>query len=561
MSVSSWRDIAAVQVLPEGMHLYLHLTLHVGTNVMCQGNCKFGLKCANDHITQDGRRVNKAGGYVQMAPGPAPLNLGGRVMPLPAGPPSANSLLTMQAQDQFAQPQPIPGATSDYLNRGDVYGGAGLQAGIDPSYNSLPKSNYGSPPAGDSHLLMSPSLRGIGTTAANAQLPASFDSQGISKYARDGPFAASVPSRFGYDSSPPLPASVSRPIESSALRNLHSSAFGDDAHTNGRLPSSPPTEELLGRRILHSERYSRNSSRMLSASVGARPPMPIQSHPRVTAPEEDWDDNFALEEEMVPNSLHDLLTPAEKARRFSRSAEDELRPSLSGLGTPAEATSKVGSPSHASPSRFGAFFAGQQRARDGSDSSPFGPVGSPLKGMGLHPSASPSLRATANVRPLSGELGPSISSPPRQASMSMISQQLQRTRLSERVSESQAAGSPIQHPGISRVASGGSSTSAGAGNHSPSGRLDRAVSSGSVNVGRDKIDEEPEELFSMDEIRVEDVSAAGGIGGAKENQGWKRSSGGLGAWGQGNPFALGKASPRLGPIGRPKVNGGGAGQG
>jgi hypothetical protein len=469
--------------------------------------------------------------------GPGPLNLGGRVMPPLAGPPSANSLLTMQ-QDQFAQPQPIPGASVDYLNR-DVWRMTdGGNPGMDITYSSLPKSNYGSPPA-DSNLLMSPSLRGIGTTAANAQLPASFDSQGISKYARDGPFAASVPSRFGFDSSPP----AARPIESSALRNLHSSAFGDDSnHTNGKLsgiPSSPPTEELLGRRILHSERYSRNMPRMLSASVGARPPLAgLQL-------QDEWDDTFALEEEMVPNSLHDLLTPAEKARRFSRSAEDDmLRPSsLSGLGTPADASSKVGSPSqHASPSRFGAFFAG--RARDSSDSSPFGPVGSPLKNIGLHPNASPSLRATANARPLSGELGPSISSPPRQASMSMISQQLQRTRLNERVSESQSQSS-LQHPGISRVASGSSTGVAGSSspNLGPSTRLDRAVSSSSV--GRDKIDEEPEELFSMDEIRTED-SIGGAASGSKENV-WKRASGG--AWAQGNPFALGKASPRLGPIG------------
>jgi hypothetical protein len=394
---------------------------------------------------------------------------------------------------------------------------------IDPGYSSLPKSNYGSPPA-DSHLLISPSLHGIGigTTAANAQLPASFDSHGISEYARNGPFAASVPSRFGLDpSSPPA-----RPIESSALRNLHSSAFGDDnsiPNSKLGLPSSPPADELIGRRILHSERYSsRNTARMLSASVGARPPI---------LDKEEWDDAFALEEEMVPNSLHDLLTPAEKARRFSRSAEDELRPSLSGLGTPAEATSKVGSPSTASPSRFGAFFAG----RNSADSSPFGPVGSPLKNTGLHPGASPSFRATMNARPLSGELSPSMASPPRQASMSMISQQLQRTRLSERVSESQT--SPLQHPGISRVASGSSVGSSSA------GRLDRAVSS--TSVGREKIDEEPEELFSMDEIKMEDLTG-NNIGG-KENVGWKRSSGG--AWAHGNPFSLGKASPRLGPIG------------
>ena len=189
---------------------------------------------------------------------PGPLNLGGRVMPPPAGPPSANSLLTMQ-QDQFAQPQPIPGASGHHMNTDPWRNPDASLPANDTIYNSLPKSNYGSPPADSSHLLLSPPLRGL--TAAQAQLPASFDSQGISQYARDGPFAASVPSRFGFDQ----PSPPARPIESSALRNLHSSAFGDENNsTNGKLiggglPSSPPTmtlgdDSLMGRRILHSER-------------------------------------------------------------------------------------------------------------------------------------------------------------------------------------------------------------------------------------------------------------------------------------------------------------------
>ena len=50
----------------------------------------------------------------------------------------------------------------------------------------------------------------------------------------------------------------------------------------------PPTEDgMLGRRILHSERYSsRNTNnRMLSASVGARPPVMVNR-----GPEDEWDD-------------------------------------------------------------------------------------------------------------------------------------------------------------------------------------------------------------------------------------------------------------------------------
>jgi hypothetical protein len=65
--------------------------------------------------------------------------------------------------------------------------------------------------------------------------------------------------------------------------------------------------------------------------------------------------------------LHELLTPKERRRRLSRTADDERMPShraaLSGLGTPAESTSKVGSPLGASPSRFGGFLARQQQEK------------------------------------------------------------------------------------------------------------------------------------------------------------------------------------------------------
>lgn len=55
----------------------------------------------------------------------------------------------------------------------------------------------------------------------------------------------------------------------------------------------------------------------------------------------------------------------------------------------------------------------------------------------------------------------------------------------------------------------------------------------------------------MDEIgRMEDLA---GQSMSKESGGWRRSissgGGGGGAWSHGNPFSLGKASPRLGPIG------------
>jgi len=440
-------------------------------------------------------------------------------MPTPI-PPPGGSLLSMQ-QSHLAQGQSaaIAGGPDEFSGPNSWNKRPPFDIPtIDTTFNSHPGSAYGSPP--DGRLPVSPVQKGL--SVLDAPLPASFDSQGISFYARTGPVAASVPARFGMESSPPssLP---NKPIgESAALRNLHNSAFGDDARNEKiTLASSPPVaaDEPVGRRIMHSERWSR--PKMMSASLGARPPLSVN---------DEWDENFAFEEDMLPDSLRDLLTPQERMRRFSRNTEEENRLSLSGLGTPAESSSKVGSPSHASPSRFGALFSRQKmeggEAGATSGASAFGHVGSPLRNSSLHPGASPSLRPIS--RPTSGDISPFVSSPPRQASMSMITQQLQRTRLSNRVAESSATDSLV-HPGMVRVASGSSAGS------TVSGRLDRAVSGSSV--GRERIEEE-QELFSMDDDP--DMK--------KKMTNWKRSSGGL--------WTLGKASPRLGPIGGQRGGGG-----
>lgn len=319
----------------------------------------------------------------------------------------------------------------------------------------------------------------------DAPMPASFDSQGISYIARHGPVAASVPSKFGLESpSSSLPKKPGLP--SSALRNLQTSAFGQDPRNNlSNLGSSPlgSGDEGHSQRTLHSQRMA--NSTMISASM-----------PRVRA-SDDWEDNllFGGEEEFLPTSLHELLTPREKSRRFSRTEQDErsFRDSLSGVGTPAESSSQVGSPSHASPSRFSAFFAKQKRdeqANQTASASAFGPVGSPLRNSSLHLIRSPSIRATSNpARP--GDASPYLASPPRQSSMSAISQQLARTRISSRseVGASDSGPSNGLHPNSAR-----SQTQA-----SPSvTRSDRATPSHIINSSR--IDEEQNEgVFSMEE--------------------------------------------------------------
>lgn len=441
-----------------------------------------------------------------MGMGGGRLNLGDRVPPQiyhNQDSALANSLLTQQAngapppfghQYPFSGREDFPPLQNQQPSTYDD--SAAIDAGFTPSH---PGSKYGSP-RDDIRLQMSPVAH---LSTLDVPLPASFDSQGISFYAKDAkkniPLAASVPSKFGLESPPPsLPHKTLLP--STALRNLHDSAFGIDARAKAaHMGSSPPAvnDDYGGQRVMHSQRLSK--PKMISASV-----------PRPGASEE-WDNNFNFEEDWLPGSLHDLLTPQEKARRLSRTEQDfsVSREPRSGLATPGDSSSKVGSPPTASPSRFGALFARQRQQEDSSpfSASAFGHVGSPLRNSSLHPGASPSLRAVS--RPTSGDVSPYVSSPPRQSSMSGISQQLQRIRIA-RVDS--AENSPGLHPGSARHASNSTS------------RLDRAVSSSSIGTSR--IDEEQGDfVFSMEE--EEDT---------------KRHSGG---WG----YPVGGRSPRLGAIG------------
>lgn len=426
-----------------------------------------------------------------------------------------------QMQDEY-----LPGQKSQY----------DMIPTIDTTFSSHPGSQYGSPPNENGRLPISPVQKGL--SVMDVQLPASFDSQGISHMARYGPIASSVPAKFLANSPP-----SSFHGDSPALRNLHDSAFGDRSHSRAAaLGSSPPEsiEQPVGRRIMHSEMGAHRSKGMLSASVGARPPLAVH---------DDWDESELIgkfEEDLLPSSLNDLLTPQEKMRRFSRDQTDNEgnslshRASLSRLGaSPTASDLKVGSPSAAtsSPSRFQSLW-GKPRPQDtGFESgslpgqSAFGHVGSPLRNSTLHPGASPSLRAVN--RPTPNIESPFVSSPPRQASMSMISQQLQRTRLSSRASEEGGLPSNPMHPGMNRVTSASS-----IGSSSSRLGMDRAVSSSSIN--RERIEEE-QGLFSMEE--EDDINAKSKDGASTTSSTSNKRLSGL-SWGSG-----GKASPSLAPIG------------
>ncbi|KAJ5573051.1 Zinc finger CCCH-type [Penicillium hetheringtonii] len=398
-----------------------------------KGNCKFGAKCALAHILPDGRRVNRpnaGGGGGGMGMGGSHLNLGGRVNPQAYV--NQDSALTNSVLSQQRMNGQEPRYTSQLPPQEEF---AGQQQ---PTYDSIPTID-----AGARHL-----------TALDAPLPASFDSQGISHAARYGPVAASMPSKFGLDSPP-----AQRQGPPDAFRSIRDVGYGSSLRRPSyNIGSSPPApEDSFGHRTLHSARPVR--SRMVSSSV-----------PRPAALD-DWDENFPMEEDYLPESLRDdVLTPQEKLRRLSRTDHDtsSSHRDISGLGMTSTSFSKNGSPLASSPSRFGALFAKQrQNKEDGSVGSSFPHIGSPLRESSLNPIGSPSLGPIGSRA--SHEGSPFVSSPGRQSSMSMISEQLSGMSL---------------HPGSARHSS------------AAPGRLDRTFSSTT-----NKIEEEEQSdlVFSMEE--------------------------------------------------------------
>jgi hypothetical protein len=423
-----------------------------------QGNCKFGAKCALAHILPDGRRVNRPNPSLGLAG--HQLNLGGRVNPQAyvnnQGSALTNSVLSQQRMNghdpRFASQLP-PQEEFAALHAQQSHPPYDAIPSIDTGLVSDGGSKYGSP-ADDTRLPMSPNNH---LSALDAPLPASFDSQGISHAARYGPVAASVPSKFGMELSPPANRAGAAP---DALRNRRDVSYGSEARKqSSAIGSSPPAqpEDPMGPRFLRSQQRAVKPPRVLSASV-----------PRPTALD-DWEEgSFPMEEDFLPMNLHDdVLTPQERLRRLSRTDQDS-NPSHRdlGLGMTSSSFSKVGSPLGSSPSRFGALFAKQRQKKEEDAQSSSAHVGSPLRESSLHSGTSPSMRPIGS-RNISGDIPGSS----RRSSTSMISQQLSGMSL---------------HPGSARHSSTG-----------PSSRLDRSVAS---PVNTSTIDEEQSDLvFSMEE--------------------------------------------------------------
>ncbi|KAL9573360.1 hypothetical protein ACKAV7_003045 [Fusarium commune] len=426
-----------------------------------KGNCKFGPKCANIHILPDGRRINYGKNGVTIGNTSA---LAGRSNPTSASNnQSSTSALTtsLYRADVPAYASAYPYDEQDQHTLGRQ---PSLENGLPTIDMSYTGSNYGSPRDEESlrfGMGLSP-INNKGLSVLDAPLPASFDSNGISNAARfpAGPWPSSVPNQFGIESPTPSLSNAKDSRTSETLKLLHTSAFGSSEHLFAPLDRSPPNshqangEEYFGRRAMHSSRFTK--PRMLSSSM-----------PK-TSVDRDWEPGFAfgddddnLPENYVPENLQDLLTPVEKARRGSMRADSDV-----------EGLSKYGSPIGTSPSRWGPMFQRQKEEEETSRSlrgaSAFGHVGSPLRNSVL----SQEMGGTNGfVRPSSLRSGSD--------GMSMLSQQLQRSRLDDTAGNS----SPLLHPAAARAGATASAISpiSPIGKERERGGMERHVSSGSIS--------------------------------------------------------------------------------
>lgn len=372
-----------------------------------------------------------------------------------------------------------------------------------PGHQSNNGDNFSSSLPGDSQLSpdnlpISTSQRTLGPL--DATLPASFDRHDFSLFARTGPYASSVPSKFGMESPPPsLPNG-----RAGVLQSLYQSAFGEEENggLGGGLSRSPRVnEDSLGHRMMHSSISSRRP-KLLSSSYARAENMERILGDRLHK-DSSLDGDFAFEEDFVPSSLNELLTPAERSRRLSRTDEEgvsNFRHSLTAPGTPAD-PGVIGSPPVGSPGAaggWGPIVMRTKRDEDYAPTSSVGHVGSPLRNSYHHGDSSPTFRPLG--RPASGEISPFPGSPTRASSgISVLTQTLQRARLSTSRSEPYGTG---DFPTVSKALG-------------PNGKqMERAVSSSHSSNGKGvmSIDEEPETQFPMEDEEEVPVRPVVGFG-------------------------------------------------
>ncbi|KAF2227775.1 hypothetical protein BDZ85DRAFT_271300 [Elsinoe ampelina] len=479
-----------------------------------RGSCKFGQGCALMHVLPDGRVTNRpirgGHGFNRRGQHNGHMYQNSQTSPLtinPHDPSTSADPMAYQGQDpSFAYThQP----TSPVF-KSEIYPGDGS-----PTFGS-PQNDYLNP-------VRSPPRPGL--SARDAPMPSSWDSQGISQAARHGPYAASVPGRFGLES-PPSSYPNKAQMGNTALRDIRDSAFGDTANLDGvlhGLGSSPRENEPLtfSKRPLHSERFAR-SRPFLSSSLDVRNTQFLTNLDNSDLDGGDSDDGAG--EDLLPSSLHDLL-PTDRPRRSSKSGYPEDENNSPWTSAPRRISSNGGngefktgslSPHSASPSRYSAMWAARSSSKQESESAlttTLGHVGSPLRPSNLRTSST------------------HTSSPPdaNPAALSMLTSQLKRAKLNDSASGSPTASTSYLSPSASGTSlssrigptlNGRHGQGLGAGERSLSGNL-------SNTLGREKIEEES--IFSMEE-------ETGGLEGSEAEPGVQQRSGSSGtAWGMGSP--------------------------
>lgn len=375
-----------------------------------------------------------------------------------------------------------------------------FRAEIHMSNSSSP---YGSPM---SDLNLPRSLPRVGLSARDAQLPSSWDSQGVFHTSRTGPYAASVPGRFGLET--PSSSFANKAQIGDITQN---DPYEYTANINSVLEGlgSPPRESealSFSKMPLHAERFGR-SRPSLSSSLDIRPvhfPPDIDRSASENNRHDDIDseDDDDVGEDLLPSSLHDLL-PTDRPRRYSRTnaqVDDDSTSShwnVSRRGFANHHTSNDSvpgsiSPASASPSRYSAMWAarsaGTRAEPDVTPVSAFGHVGSPLRPSNLRTSST----HNNNIDSFSSSpLTPAPITPvnPNGSNLSMLTSQLRNARLTS-APPPQMLSPPRSTPTIGL--SDGKASEITSHSHTLLGS-----SAGSSNTTREK--PEDEAMFSMEE--------------------------------------------------------------
>ncbi|KAK9466505.1 hypothetical protein V1512DRAFT_208720 [Lipomyces arxii] len=413
-----------------------------------KGNCKFGAKCALAHILPDGRRVN----HRSLPQNYGPLQLGARNVPpdLSSNNPSALAR-SLNAQHNNRQHNPQPPLQQPSLDPPEF----GFEYGVSPPPDSYmsPSSTRTLGPL-DVPLPASLESNGISFLARHgpiaASVPAKFGAADISPpqsvpqqsgndisslsssqalrtlylsaFGVDSEQAISssyksgvTKSRNGFmslgtdepisssSSSPPLSNTGPTSMSSTPAPTMHSSHRMpiNQNHSFGVAPPSNSSTGFPGRRHVSSSFPARSSIWRGSTSLnhddedlfsGANGSYHNVSDFVFTEEGPGLSRSFAYEEDFVPSSLNELLTPQERHRRGSQSSNSGRLGNTSGtIGEGVISSSPRGNSNMGESPRFGQLFHGHHSGASNSAASNVATViGSPLRysSLGAMPNGS-----------------------------------------------------------------------------------------------------------------------------------------------------------------------------